>query len=62
MKLTREVRWKERAKPANHGVNRWTYWYSGIAKRWIVAEHTNTTASGKTIASERWELESYSVR
>jgi uncharacterized caspase-like protein len=62
MKLTREVRWTEREKPSNNGVNRWTYWYSGLAKRWIVAEHTNTTASGKTIASERWELESYSVK
>jgi hypothetical protein len=62
MKLGREVRWTERDKPTNNGVNRWTYWYSGQAKRWIMAEHTNVTAGGKTIASERWELESYKVR
>ena len=62
MKLGREVRWTEREKPGNNGVNRWTYWYSGQAKRWIAAEHTNVTAAGKTIASERWDLESYNVR
>ena len=62
MKLGREVRWTERDKPNNNGVNRWTYWYSGQAKRWIAAEHTNVTAAGKTIASERWDLESYNVK
>jgi hypothetical protein len=62
VKLDREVRWAQRDKPQNHGVNRWTYWYSGEAKRWIAAEQTNVTAAGKTLASERWELEKYSVK
>jgi uncharacterized caspase-like protein len=62
VKLQREVRWSQRDRPQNHGVSRWTYWYNGEAKRWVAAEQINVTAAGKTILSERWELESYSVR
>ena len=62
VKLTREVAWKRRDKPDQNGLNKWQYWYAGPAKRWIVAEHTNVTAAGKTLASERWELDSYSVK
>jgi hypothetical protein len=62
VKLAREVAWKRRDKPDQTGVNKWQYWYAGAAKRWIVAEHTNVTAAGKTLASERWELDSYSVK
>jgi uncharacterized caspase-like protein len=61
VKLDRVVAWKERDK-AYRGENTWTLWYSGEAKRFIVAEQTNRTADGKTLASERWELESYRVR
>lgn len=62
MKLTRELRWTDRGKPSNNGVNRWTYWYAGQAKRWILAEQTSVTSAGKTTLSERWELEKYSVK
>ena len=62
VKLNRELKWKRRDKPAQSGVNKWTYWYSGPAKRWIVSEQTNVTAEGKTLSSERWELDSYSVK
>lgn len=62
VKLTRDVEWKRRDKPDQAGVNKWQYWYAGPAKRWIVAEHSNVTAAGKTIAAERWELDSYSVK
>ena len=62
IKLEREVRWTQRDKPNNQGVNRWVYWYSGEAKRWIAAEQVNVTAAGKTLASERWELETYAVK
>ena len=62
VKLNREVKWKRRDKPAQNGLNKWTYWYSGPAKRWIVAEQTNITGEGKTLSSERWELDSYQVR
>jgi hypothetical protein len=56
------VAWKRRDKPAQSGLNKWTYWYAGAAKRWIVAEQLNNTTDGKALAAERWELDSYSVR
>jgi hypothetical protein len=43
-------------------VNTWTYWYSGAAKRWIVAEESNVTTSGKQLRNQRYELESYNVK
>ena len=62
VKIDRKVSWKQRAKPSDAGVNSFTYWYSGAAKRYVVSQNTNVTASGKTLQSERWELESYKVK
>jgi hypothetical protein len=62
VKIDRKVSWKQRAKPSDAGVNSLTYWYSGAAKRYVISQNTNVTAAGKTIQSERWELESYKVR
>jgi len=33
VKIERKVGWKQRAKPSDAGVNSYTYWYSGAAKR-----------------------------
>src|SRR6185295_14783115 len=62
VKIDRKVKWVQREKPENAGVNSWTYWYSGQVKRWIVAEQSNVTDSGKQLQRDRWELESYKVR
>jgi len=62
VKIERKVTWKQRDKPSNAGVNTWTYWYSGAAKRWIVAEESNVTATGKQLRNQRYELESYKVK
>ena len=62
VKIDRKVRWVQREKPANAGVNTWTFWYSGQVKRWVVAEQSNVTDAGKQIQHDRWELESYKVR
>jgi hypothetical protein len=62
VKIERKVRWTQRGKPSNSGVNSYTYWYSGQAKRWIVSENSNVTASGKQLQRERWELDSYQVK
>jgi hypothetical protein len=62
IRIDREVRWTQREKPDNAGVNTWVYWYSGAAKRWVVATQSNVTAGGKQLQLDRWELESYRVR
>jgi hypothetical protein len=62
IRIDREVRWTQREKPDNAGVNTWVYWYSGLAKRWVVATQSNVTSKGKQIQLDRWELESYKVR
>ena len=62
VKIDRQVRWKQRGKPSNSGVNTYTYWYSGQAKRWVVSEQNNVTSEGKRLQSERWELDSYQVK
>jgi uncharacterized caspase-like protein len=62
VKIDRKVSWKQRAKPSDAGVNSHSYWYSGAAKRYVISQITNVTASGKTLQNERWELESYRVK
>jgi len=62
VKLDREVAWKRRDKPEDNGLNKWTLWYSGAAKRYVAAEQRNVTGKGKTLSAERLELESYSVK
>lgn len=62
VKIDRTVKWVQREKPSNAGVNKWTYWYSAEAKRWVVAEQSNVTTAGKQLNLDRWELESYKVR
>ena len=56
------MRWKQREKPEYSGVNKWVYWYSGAAKRWVVATQSNVTDKGKQIQLDRWELEAYKVK
>jgi hypothetical protein len=62
IRFERVAEWKRRGKDSDAGTNRGTYWYSAAAKRWIVADTTNTLRSGKVISRERWELESYSLK
>ena len=62
VKIDREVKWKQRDKPAHAGTNTFVYWYSAEAKRFVIAENTNITSAGKTLSRERWELESYNVK
>ena len=61
IKVLREVQWQQRGREYG-GVNMWNYWYSAEAKHWIRGENTNTTAKGKVILHELWELESFKVR
>jgi hypothetical protein len=61
VKLTREARWKERDKD-NAGTNVFTYWYNGGVKRWVLAEGTNTTTTGKVLMHERHELASFELK
>jgi hypothetical protein len=62
IRIDREVAWTQREKPDNAGVNTWVYWYSGAAKRWVVATQSNVTNKGKQLQLDRWELESYKVK
>jgi hypothetical protein len=62
VKIDRRINWKRRDKPSDAGVNTWTYWYSGAAKRWVVATQSNVSSAGKQLQNERWELESYRVK
>jgi hypothetical protein len=62
VKLVRTLRWTQREKPANSGVNTYTYWYSGQAKRWVAQDQVHVSRSGKETQRRRWELESYSVK
>jgi hypothetical protein len=62
IKIDRKVRWKQRDKPSFAGVDTWTYWYSGEAKRFVLAQQDNVTSDGKRLTNERWELESYRVK
>src|SRR5258706_7582720 len=38
VKIERKVHWKQRAKPSDAGVNSFTYWYSGAAKRYVISQ------------------------
>jgi hypothetical protein len=62
VKIERKVTWVQREKPANAGVNTWIYWYSGQLKRFVLADQSNVTATGKQLQLDRWELESYNLR
>jgi uncharacterized caspase-like protein len=62
VKLMRTLKWTQREKPENTGVNTFTYWYSGQVKRWVAQDQVHRTRSGKETVRRRWELESYSVR
>jgi hypothetical protein len=62
IRIDREVKWVQREKPEYAGVNTWVYWYSGAAKRFVVATQSNVTTKGKQLQLDRWELESYKVR
>jgi len=62
IRIDREVKWVQREKPEYAGVNTWVYWYSGAAKRFVVATQSNVTNKGKQLQLDRWELESYKVR
>ena len=62
MKIDRKVHWKKREKASDAGISTWIYWYSAEAKRWIVAEESNVTVSGRQLARMRWELEKMTVR
>jgi uncharacterized caspase-like protein len=62
VKIERKVAWKQREKPSNAGLTTWFYWYSADAKRWVVAEESNVSTSGKVLRNMRWELESYKVQ
>jgi hypothetical protein len=61
LRVEREVRWKRR-NGKDAGVNKWTLWYSAAVKRFVVADQTNITLDGKTLADERYELASYNVK
>jgi uncharacterized caspase-like protein len=62
VKIDRKVHWKNRDKPSDAGLNTWTYWYSAEAKRWIVAEETNVTLSGRQLVRQRYELEKMTLK
>jgi hypothetical protein len=62
VKIDRKVHWKNREKASDAGISTWIYWYSAEAKRWIVAEESNVTVSGRQLARMRWELEKMTVR
>jgi uncharacterized caspase-like protein len=62
IRLGRKVKWTQREKPSNAGVNEWTYWYSGEAKRFVAAVQENVTNAGKRLQHERFELESFKVK
>jgi hypothetical protein len=62
VKIVRTVKWTHREKPQNAGVNTFTYWYSGQAKRWVAQDQVHVSRSGKETLRERWELESYSLK
>ena len=61
VRITREVKWKQR-NSNNAGVNTFTYWYNGAAKRYLVMEQVNAATEGKVLLRERYELLSYSVK
>jgi len=62
VKLVRTLKWTQRGKPDNVGVNTMTYWYSGQVKRWVLQDQVSVSKSGKETLRQRWELESYSVK
>lgn len=62
VKIVRTLKWTQREKPDVTGVNTFTYWYSGQAKRWVAQDQVYLSRSGKETLRQRWELESYSVR
>jgi hypothetical protein len=61
IRIERSALWKERNGKTS-GDNRWTYWYNGAVKRYVRAEWKNTTADGKVVQAERFELASYDVQ
>jgi uncharacterized caspase-like protein len=62
VKLLRTLKWVQRERPENSGMNVVTYWYSGQVKRWVAQDQVHMAKSGKETVRRRWELESYSVR
>jgi hypothetical protein len=62
VKLVRTLKWTQRGKPDNVGVNTMTYWYSGQVKRWVLQDQVSVSKSGKETLRQRWELESFSVK
>ena len=57
------MHWKQRGKPSNAGVDTWTYWYNGDAKRWVgAAARQRHHRRASRLQNERWELESYRVK
>jgi hypothetical protein len=61
IRVERIGKWTPRnGKPG--GTSTWTYWYSGAAKRFVVAEQTNVSDSGRKLRHERLELESLRVQ
>jgi len=62
VKLVRTLKWTQRGKPDNMGVNTMTYWYSGQVKRWVLQDQVSVSKSGKETLRQRWELESFSVK
>ena len=61
MRVERESNWKQRDGKAE-GLRNWTYWYNGGAKRFVRAVDRITTAEGKVLSHETWELVAYDVK
>lgn len=61
IRIEREIHWKQRDRDFA-GVDRWVYWYNSAIKKHVLAEQTNTTATGKVLAKTRQELVTYSVK
>jgi hypothetical protein len=61
IRIEREARWKQRGSD-NAGLSTSTYWYNSAVKRYVLAEFSTVTASGKVLVRERQELVSYAVK
>jgi hypothetical protein len=64
LRVERESRWTHRGgkDKGRSGTRKWTYWYNSGFKRFVVAEETNTTADGKLLSNERFELVSFQLK
>jgi hypothetical protein len=61
VRVERHAQWRQLGS-SRSGTHHATLWYSGMVKRYVVSEVTNTTSEGKVLLKERTELESYEVR